>query len=698
MGDLIQKLMEEMIPELDDLQAKGLFSPTEIKTIVKRRTDFEYRIKAKIPNLDDFLRYIQYEVNLERLRVKRKSKLASAQTPSASDVTSTRRVSFIFDRALRKFGDNVGLWEQYIEFCRRTGSSRALNKVFPKALALHPLCASLWIKHARWEFDDNQNAHGARTILQRALRVLPESEELWVYFFQMELQYIAKLRERKRVLGLLVLKPDQSEQEKANEEEESGDILKLSREEKDLLDEKDKSFLSGALPLAIYRNAIAVPRLSKNFAFRLQLVNSLPEFYASSSSTPSSSLLLTSESSSTSLPLADDSSSSSSVVQALRTPEKAFREMCNDLAPLKNALWESIFADFSKLEECWEAQAMKVLKQTSISGGDSSKGGSSSQSKGKHLLEAIGVFDEAVKSVSTPKMWFLYAKFIEQLLSTTQESKISSHLRDLLMAVCNRAEEAKATSEDLFALWVGTLLRSQKEEAETVLERGLLAFPKSVTLWRVLLEISSLKLSENQTNSTTRGKRKAVTLEKLDNEEQELNTEEKKLWKRVCASGVETAQVEALELLLQLAAARADYVLPHSLFREAITSAQDSQLKCRYVDWNVQTTLATLSDPVETSNTIRQVISWVLSFPGPSLALFDRCLEAERRCPFKDHQRVKQLLERSLSAFPTEVSLWLQYLQEETGRDLEAVYWRARKALPSSDQDRLSVEYARAIQ
>jgi len=75
-----------------------------IKVIVKKRTDFEYRIKAKIPHLPDFLRYIQYEVNLERLRVKRKERLTEPVQPSASDVSSNRRISFIFDRALRKFG------------------------------------------------------------------------------------------------------------------------------------------------------------------------------------------------------------------------------------------------------------------------------------------------------------------------------------------------------------------------------------------------------------------------------------------------------------------------------------------------------------------------------------------------------------------------------------------------------------------
>jgi hypothetical protein len=537
--------------------------------------------------------------------------------------------------------------------------------VFPKALQFHPLCASLWIKHARWEFDDNQNAHGARTLLQRALRVLPDCADLWVYFFKMELQYIAKLRERKRVLGLLQLKPDQAE----NVSKEEEDMLRLSKEEKDLLDDKDNAFLGGALPLAIYKNAISIPTLARDFQFRLNLVHSLPQL-------PSG--------------------------PAIRPAEKAYRDMCNELAPLSQALWDSIFADFARLEECWQARADKVYCRQE------------SGSSGQQFIDAVAVFDDAVKEVPSPKMWLLYAKFVDQLLSTTHESPILPRLCDLLVTVCKRATTENAISEDLFALWVSTLLRClRQQEAESVLESGLAAFPQSVALWRLLLHLSSLKFAlpvsheakEHATpHNPTRGKRKAKSIEKQKPDDvlasatllAERVAPECELWKRARASRVETILTETLELLLGTAAIRNDQTLPHAMFREAVIDMPHSQMKCRYVDWAVQIALCTTADSQKAVDAIRKVVDWVLIFPGPSLLLYNRCLEAERRCPAQNHQRLRQLLESSLSMFPTETGLWLQYLQMEKGQAMDAVYWRARKALPAIEQDRLSAEYAHA--
>lgn len=56
MADTVQYLMEQMLPELDDMQNKGYFSKVEIKAIVKRRQDFEYRLKRRAAIKEDFLR------------------------------------------------------------------------------------------------------------------------------------------------------------------------------------------------------------------------------------------------------------------------------------------------------------------------------------------------------------------------------------------------------------------------------------------------------------------------------------------------------------------------------------------------------------------------------------------------------------------------------------------------------------------
>ena len=47
----------------------------EIKSIIKKRTNFEYALHRRIKQKIDFLRSIEYEMNLEELRKKRMKRL-----------------------------------------------------------------------------------------------------------------------------------------------------------------------------------------------------------------------------------------------------------------------------------------------------------------------------------------------------------------------------------------------------------------------------------------------------------------------------------------------------------------------------------------------------------------------------------------------------------------------------------------------
>ena len=50
----------------------------EIKAIIKKRNHFEYALKRIGSEKEDYLRYIQYEMNLNILQKKRKKKLGTA--------------------------------------------------------------------------------------------------------------------------------------------------------------------------------------------------------------------------------------------------------------------------------------------------------------------------------------------------------------------------------------------------------------------------------------------------------------------------------------------------------------------------------------------------------------------------------------------------------------------------------------------
>ena len=38
-----------------------------MRLVVKKRSDFEYRLRRRAADKDDFIRYIQYEMTLEKL-------------------------------------------------------------------------------------------------------------------------------------------------------------------------------------------------------------------------------------------------------------------------------------------------------------------------------------------------------------------------------------------------------------------------------------------------------------------------------------------------------------------------------------------------------------------------------------------------------------------------------------------------------
>ena len=118
--------------------------------MVRRRRDFEYKLKRRISQLEDYLRYIDYELSIEFKRRKRVQSLFEAAKVSAgppsqqkqsqqqtaskklsiSDFAGVRHIHYIFKRALRKFNGDISLWLTFIDFCKRFQSYKTLGKVF----------------------------------------------------------------------------------------------------------------------------------------------------------------------------------------------------------------------------------------------------------------------------------------------------------------------------------------------------------------------------------------------------------------------------------------------------------------------------------------------------------------------------------------------------------------------------------------
>ena len=131
MADRVEAILEGMVGELDELSRLQLFSASEVRALVSRRRDFEYKLHRRKPVRSDFLRAIQYELSFDSLRRHRKDKIAP-DVKGVSDFATVRRIFFLFQRALRKFPNDIALWNQYLNYAIRIKSSRALNQAFAR--------------------------------------------------------------------------------------------------------------------------------------------------------------------------------------------------------------------------------------------------------------------------------------------------------------------------------------------------------------------------------------------------------------------------------------------------------------------------------------------------------------------------------------------------------------------------------------
>ncbi|KAI9503068.1 U3 small nucleolar RNA-associated protein 6-domain-containing protein, partial [Coemansia spiralis] len=191
MAEAVQYHLERMVGELEDLERHQVFTKSELRQLVKKRTSFEYTLKRRRAQPVDYLRYIRYELNVDRLRRLRD------QRRTQPDHTTTRVVS-IFERLLARH-NKADLWTQYIGFLMQRNNKRLLSKAFARAIVAHPRVTRLWIMAARYQLEQIAGS-AARRLLQRALRVNPEAKDVWLEYFKLELHLVEKIRMRRRVL------------------------------------------------------------------------------------------------------------------------------------------------------------------------------------------------------------------------------------------------------------------------------------------------------------------------------------------------------------------------------------------------------------------------------------------------------------------------------------------------------------------
>lgn len=257
MSEIVFQNMEGMLPEVEDLESKGIFSSEEIRIMIKRRTDFEYKLQKRVCEKEDIMKYLEYELNLDLLRKKRTKRLKQKKFTTAA-VSAHRRIHQIFQKAHQKFGDDLSIWLQHIDFCKKTNSVHQLDKIFGRLIQTHANNPDVWILAAKHEFEHNKTIDNARQLLQKGLRNNKMSKKLWLEHFKLELLHVDKIKKRRKLLGVDGI---ELSQEKEREEDDPKEM---------------DAFLQNITASIVYKNAFV--GISDDIDFRISFLDTCATF------------------------------------------------------------------------------------------------------------------------------------------------------------------------------------------------------------------------------------------------------------------------------------------------------------------------------------------------------------------------------------------------------------------------------------
>ncbi|BAM41596.1 uncharacterized protein TOT_030000860 [Theileria orientalis strain Shintoku] len=221
MADKVQKQLEDLVPDLQELLSQELFSLKEVKNIIERRRVFEFEIISPDPAvaLDSYKKYIEYELELDKIiesryrKMKKTNRLkgidingiikediskgdsnyrGTSRKKLRVDVNNKRHIHRIFRRCLSRFISNTEMYNSYLSFCRQIKANRLFERVIMNGLSKNPNDENLWLILGSYVLK-NRGIIASKNIIQRSLRIMPNNVNLILYLYQLEVKSLTEI-------------------------------------------------------------------------------------------------------------------------------------------------------------------------------------------------------------------------------------------------------------------------------------------------------------------------------------------------------------------------------------------------------------------------------------------------------------------------------------------------------------------------
>lgn len=192
MSDIIQFRMEGTHKELFTYQKHNIFTRAELDKINVQRQSYEYKIHRSEKILLDYLHYIAFERNLEKIVKKR--------TKSKKYSFIKTRILHLFIAAIKRFDDHK-LLKMFVEYGVRRKEYEFLRVFFELHVLRNVSNVDLFIYAADVciVFEDFESG---RSFILKGLRFNVNDKRLYIELFRLEMGFVKKSRMINELAGI----------------------------------------------------------------------------------------------------------------------------------------------------------------------------------------------------------------------------------------------------------------------------------------------------------------------------------------------------------------------------------------------------------------------------------------------------------------------------------------------------------------
>ena len=222
--------LERAVPQLREFEEKNIFTADEIRSLVRKRTDYEHLVLSPGNKPHNWLSYANWEKSLEKLRAARCRRL---QIRTSSSHAGQGRVFAILERAVSRHSGSLELWKEYLAFAREMKATKRYRKVMTRALRMHPAKSELWVLAGRRSASSG-DMPTARSFFMRGVRFCTKEPTVWLEYTRCEMEWLRHMEARKGKKG-------GAERAITEQAEHSDDEIRLGDDDDDSEDDVDEN-------------------------------------------------------------------------------------------------------------------------------------------------------------------------------------------------------------------------------------------------------------------------------------------------------------------------------------------------------------------------------------------------------------------------------------------------------------------------